>query len=741
MNLIELRQESDLMGLQSSWDALLAGSSSGTIFLTWEWISSWWAAYGRTGDLRLLAAIDDQGVLRGVAPLRADHVRRYGQTVPSLSFVGDGSNDSDYLDFLIGRGYETEVMECFGAYLRAELNRGTLLQLREIPANSPNLEPFRRFTQAEDYLYRESQTACATIPLPSTWEEYLASLKPRFRTKIRSVLRSLENRPEVRFVLCEDREQLERLLPILFELHTKRWTREGQPGVFGWDSKREFYHTISPLLLSRNWLRFSWIEWNGRILACQYGFEYRGSYLQLQEGYEPAAEHLHIGTGLRAWSIRQYLLTGLREYDFLGGVSRHKLDWGAVEKPSTNVLAAKSTLKNSLVIEGPEWQSRTKERIRKFIPANVLAARDALRKSRQSETGVASAADGWPQKIAAKVYFHSRLSALVRPLRDQFQVSLAADDGRRRFSCNKRTETTGRILYYHRVNDDGDPFFPAISTSLFQAEMRYVARHYKVVSLSGLLEHLESGATETALAITFDDGYEDNYTNAFPILQRYGLPATIFLSTGSMDSREPLWFEHLALALKTTAKECLDLDIDIPRRFWLRNQQERLDANSELLALLRDLPDGERRRWCAEIIRELEVIDAGERRGKMLNWEQVRLMSAHGMTFGGHTVDHPFISKLTKEQTIWEVSECKRRIQQELQSPTEFFAYPSGREQDFGLWNKELVRQAGYRAAVTTIWGTNYRTTDPMELRRGGPWDDNAAQFAYKLDWYQLVND
>ena len=148
----------------------------------------------------------------------------------------------------------------------------------------------------------------------------------------------------------------------------------------------------------------------------------------------------------------------------------------------------------------------------------------------------------------------------------------------------------------------------------------------------------------------------------------------------------------------------------------------------------------ERRHWLSRIIRELGTAGDRERKDQMLTWDQVRLMKANGMDFGGHTVTHPFISRLERERVAWEVSECKRRIEEELQLPVEHFAYPSGRGEDFGSWNKQVVRDAGYRAAMTTIWGMNFRSTDPMELRRGGPWEQAPAEFAYKLDWYQFVN-
>ena len=602
MRVVQIQSETELRGLKPAWDALLRESASNTIFLTWEWVTAWWSAYGKPGELRILAAFDDGDVLRGIAPLRCGTARKYGQSVSALTFVGDGSNDADYLDLIIASGYEDQVMAAFRQRWIADLGRGEVLVLNEIPETSPNLPILKSLAESRQALWVERDVPCGTVHLPEQWNEYLGKLRPRFRTKIRSVLRDLEARPEVQFGMCESVDEIRRMLPILFDLHTKRWAEVGKPGVFGWEQKREFYFALSELLLERGWLRFSWLKWNDTVLACQYGFAYQGKYFLLQEGYEPASEHWNLGIGLRAWSIRRFMEEGLREYDFLGGkVLRHRSDWGAEIKNSKNVQLAQSTYKNLLFCRGSEWEERAREYVKRLVPEKILAAR----RERLEQPSVAepqavesdSFRRGWLQRAAAQCYFHLHVPALARPFRERYQLNISHSGRLSKASWRRRTDPSLRILYYHRVNDEKDPFFPAISTALFEREMRFVAEQYRVVSLSDALDHMERGSAGTVVAVTFDDGYQDNYHNAFPILQRYGVPATVFLTTGGLDSREPLWFEQLAEATKKTNRPSIDLEIDLPRRFWMRTQEERLTSNEGIYSLLRRLADQERRRW------------------------------------------------------------------------------------------------------------------------------------------------
>lgn len=749
MRIVEVRSKADLAGLETHWQRLLAVSASDTIFLTWEWTTAWWTAYGAQDGLYILLAFDDDNVLRGIAPLHRRNVQRYGRNYPALGFIGDSSADSDYLDFIIQAGYEAEVIEAFWNHLDSELTRGTLLLLDEIPASSPNLEHLRGIGQRGGMLWSESDVACGTALLPAEWPDYLAKLGSRFRTKVRSVLRNLEGRSDIAFRFCSQADELDRLLPSLFELHTRRWAKDAKPGVFGWDRKQVFYHALSPLLLNRGWLCFSSMEWKGKILACQYGFEYGNRYFHLQEGYEPACEHWSVGIGLRAWSMRELIQRGISEYDFLGGMGRHKSDWGATVKLSKRIVLCHAQPQNILFCRGPEWMVRARQAVKSRLPQKSIAARDARQEQRRvaefnRRSASAEASESVSPSIRnalANCYFYSGASALLKPLRERYQLQVRPNGALPHIRWQKRGQPAVRILYFHRVNDEGDPFFPAMSTDFFERQVRFVTQNYRVVSLSDALRRLrEGGPPEPVVALTFDDGYRDNYTHALPILQRYGAPATIFLTTGSIDSREPLWFEKLALAVRKSPHPSIDLEIDIPRRIWLRDAKERLSANDQIYTILRGLPDDQRREWLAQILKQLGAGDDGERNGKMLTWDDVRAMQQHRISFGGHTVTHPFVSRLSPEQAAWEISECKRRIEQELQTAVEHFAYPSGREQDFAPSSKHLLQQAGYKAAVSTLWGVNQPTTDPLELRRGNPWEASMALFAAKFDWYQWVD-
>lgn len=294
------------------------------------------------------------------------------------------------------------------------------------------------------------------------------------------------------------------------------------------------------------------------------------------------------------------------------------------------------------------------------------------------------------------------------------------------------------ILSYHRVNDEGDPFFPSLSTEVFERQMAFVARAYVVLTVEELAERMRRRALpRNALAITFDDGYRDNLTHAAPILARLGLPATVFLVTGAIASGEPLWFDRLAAAFKHARISAWGAPWGetIP----LETPPQRLAALGQALGRFKRLVNEERRRTVEEVLLSLGAGDARPLKSLMLSWDDVQALLGLGIAIGAHTVSHPILSQLAPTDARTEVFESYRMIEAACGRPPRAFAYPNGRPDDYSPAIAALVREAGFTCAVTTTFGVNTMTTPPYELRRGGPWEPHLPTFALKLAGYRLT--
>lgn len=301
-----------------------------------------------------------------------------------------------------------------------------------------------------------------------------------------------------------------------------------------------------------------------------------------------------------------------------------------------------------------------------------------------------------------------------------------------------RRGPTFQVLTFHRVSDDEDPFLPALRTGVFEAQMAHIAQHYRVFTVEDLLERMRSSRVpRNALAITFDDGYRDNLTEAAPILARYGLPATIFLTTGCIGTGRIPWFDQLAIALKTTAQEALSLPTD--RLLPLRTRDERLRALDVSLGHLKRVTDEERRDCLDRILDQLGGSAPGETKDLMLTWDEVHALRDMGFSLGAHTVSHPILSRTSADQAWDEIYGSKREIERQVGGPIRGFAYPNGGASDYTETVKHLVREAGFTWAVTTQHGLNGPRTPPLELRRGGPREDHLPTYAVRLAYYRLA--
>jgi CelD/BcsL family acetyltransferase involved in cellulose biosynthesis len=328
------------LGLREEWNAVLQESRSDTIFLTWEWASSWWDAYGEGKELWILL-VRRAGRLVGIAPFyRTRSVWKPRPYPAALRFIGDGSADTDYLDLIAREGEEAEVATAVAEHLARTTGRWTLLALNEMPADSPLLARFRDALARAGFRLSEERVPCAATDLPADWESYVKSLKPRMRSKVRALRRRFAEDPGLSFETLEREAGLEERLQSLYALHEARWNTAGQAGVFVSEAKRKFYRSISRHFLANGWLRFYSLRHNDRYIAHQYCFGYRNKVLLLQEGYDPTHADDAAGNLLRARVFAECIDSRVAVYDFLGGVSSHKLSWGASAREMSRVLVA-----------------------------------------------------------------------------------------------------------------------------------------------------------------------------------------------------------------------------------------------------------------------------------------------------------------------------------------------------------------------------------------------------------------
>lgn len=290
-------------------------------------------------------------------------------------------------------------------------------------------------------------------------------------------------------------------------------------------------------------------------------------------------------------------------------------------------------------------------------------------------------------------------------------------------------------LIFHRVLTAPDPLFPEeVTTDRFEAQCQWIRRWFNVLPLETAVQRLrERSLPPRAAAITFDDGYRDNYEVALPILQRHGLTATFFIATGFMDGQW-MWNDRVIEAIRRTPRESLawSSEEDAPYEVLpLHSLAHRQAAIRAVLTGIKHLPFAQRAARVAALER-LSGVTLGQ--GPMMDPGQIRALYRAGMQIGAHTVNHPILAALDAEPARAEIAEGRATLEALLQAPVPLFAYPNGRPgSDYTERDVALVRSLGFAAAVSTRWGVSLPTTDPFQLRRFTPWDRSASRFGLRL--------
>jgi CelD/BcsL family acetyltransferase involved in cellulose biosynthesis len=362
----------DLESLRPAWEKLLCEFRGATTFSSWEWLAPWWRAFGESRQLLVLAFLDESSLLVGLAPLCVEKRRAVSLfDLQVLRFWGDGSGDSDNLDFPVLAGYEDEVARALLNYLNKESSRWDFCEFNTMPGDCAVGNCLARHLTQRFWIGYHYKQGGSAIVLPEKWEQYTAQLSAKERGKIAYRRNLLARKYQTRFYKCENPGDLGACLENLFSLHQKRWNSIGEAGSFTSPARRAFYSEMAALLLGRGQLELWFLELNGKPAAVQFGFRFGRTFFSLQEGYDPLYSSDSVGYVLRAHVIRQLISADVRGYDFLAGEAASKKRWNALPTEYVSVHFARSASKGALYLKMVRNATEGKEWLRHHLPENA----------------------------------------------------------------------------------------------------------------------------------------------------------------------------------------------------------------------------------------------------------------------------------------------------------------------------------------------------------------------------------
>lgn len=277
------------------------------------------------------------------------------------------------------------------------------------------------------------------------------------------------------------------------------------------------------------------------------------------------------------------------------------------------------------------------------------------------------------------------------------------------------------ILVYHHVTAGKDatngwsaPFQRGVPRGRFEHHMRFLRRAMLPLSLRDVVAAVQQGRglPPRSVVVTFDDGYLDNFTVAYPILRKYEIPATVFVATGFVQTQRRFWWDQVYAMLRHTPMRLLEgdrlasiagADARFRPSYPLTTRAGRLEAADALIEALRTLSSDDRDAALAGLASALGLKPAAVTDGPpMMTWAQLQAMSRTGVAVESHTHTHPILGLADAGRVEEELSTSKRLIEQHLDQPVQGLAYPDGRRGTYTETIMKIARALGFRFGCTT---------------------------------------
>lgn len=325
----------------------------------------------------------------------------------------------------------------------------------------------------------------------------------------------------------------------------------------------------------------------------------------------------------------------------------------------------------------------------------------------------------------------------------------------------KRLASKAVILMYHRVAEvELDPWGLCVTPQHFASHLEVLQKYARPISLQQLTQaHRAGNIPHRAVVVTFDDGYADNLHNAKPILERYNIPATVFITTGHIGSQREFWWDELDRVLlqpgKLPEKLCLEINgspqkwelgtaeeyskedyqRDRDRKAWEALPGSRLAFYYSVWQQLQSLPAQVRQQAQDEILSWAGADATARPTYRSLVLEEIHTLGQGGFVeIGAHTVTHPFLSVHSVAVQREEIQQSKAELEKLLAHPVTSFAYPFG---DYTEETVPLIPEAGFACACSVVQDRVWWQSDCFEFPRFGVENWTGEEFHKQLTrWF-----
>jgi CelD/BcsL family acetyltransferase involved in cellulose biosynthesis len=317
----------ELFALEEPWTALLAEVPGVSIFLTWEWVSTWWRHYGHDKSLWVLTAWDNGGHLAGIAPWTLTHRRLGSLYLRRIAFIGSWFTVMAHLDIIARPDEKAAVCAAFVAFLDARGEEWDVLDLEGLAQDSVLKSHLAAAHGRHTELYAQT---CLSISLPQDWDTFRVKvLSANKRQKLGYFRRQLERDypDQVVFHRVSEVHELALAMDLLGALNRKRWHASGLATPFDNKCFVAFQNEFAALALRREWLRLYQLRVANQVIAAFYCFYYRDVFLAYQSAFDVDWGKYSPGQLMMAHAIRKAIEEGAHEFDMLSGTHEYKYSW------------------------------------------------------------------------------------------------------------------------------------------------------------------------------------------------------------------------------------------------------------------------------------------------------------------------------------------------------------------------------------------------------------------------------